>query len=145
MRTKILNHVLYWWGIWGLRHIDWNLGWFVWFLLLPAMLYLQVSALVGASPSQVVSWRDHFYAMGSWFFVVNALNVSHTFVTATILLELPLLHPMRFVQVSIFACSIAGSVSTSPRVHAFVGPAIFLLVALGFGSLLFFPPGPASM
>ncbi len=136
---KLLNLLLFWWGFWNLRDVAWSLGWFVWILLLPGMLYLQATALVTRNPHQVNDWRRHFYGIRRWFFTVNGLNIVHTFITGTFLLGIPLAHPARVVQVTILACSVLGVISEDPRLHSVIAVVILLCLLLGFGSLLFQP------
>ena len=73
------------------------------------------------------------------FFTVNALNIIHTFITGTLLLGVPLVHPARVVQATILACSVLGVISDDTRVHSVIAVIILLCLLLGFGSLLFQP------
>src|SRR3990172_5879526 len=59
--TKLLNHALYWWGLWALREaVAWNVASFLWILLFPRTLYLQSTALVTTQPETVLSCRAPF-------------------------------------------------------------------------------------
>lgn len=64
--TKLLNHALYWWGLWFAGDAaSWNFAAFLWVLLFPGMLYLQSTALVTTSPGDVPSWRAHSFSDGA--------------------------------------------------------------------------------
>ena len=57
---KLLNHILWWWGTWAASSFeDWHLGWFIWTLMGPVVLYLQATALVTTDPNDVESWEDY--------------------------------------------------------------------------------------
>ena len=59
------------------------------------------------------------------------------------ILELPLLHPTRAAQASLFAASLLGALSRNERVHGAVA-AVFLLIQLGSVLSFGYEPGSVS-
>jgi hypothetical protein len=138
--TKLLNHALYWWGLWSLHEaVSWNFALFLWILLFPATLYLQSTALVTTSPTEVASWRDHFYGIRTWFLSINLLLLFHYFIDTWLLLGVPVLHPSRLPLVAMIILNVFGVASDNPRLHAVIAVIALLAQILGFGVVLFQP------
>ena len=97
----------------------------------------QATALVTTNPSAVDSWRDHFFGIRSWFFSVDVVLILHSVTTASLLRDVPLLHPLRALQAVGLTISILGAASASPRLHATIAPAALAVQSLGLGSLFF--------
>jgi len=68
---KLLNHAMWWCGLWAVQALEWNLAWFLSSLIGPAVLYLKAAALVTTAPALVDSWRDRFFEIRPWFFAGN--------------------------------------------------------------------------
>ena len=135
---KLLNHAFYWWGFLSFREgVAWTVASFLWLLLVPSLLFLQATALVTTNPSAVDSWRDHFFGIRSWFFSVDVVLILHSVTTASLLRDVPLLHPLRALQAVGLTISILGAASASPRLHATIAPAALAVQSLGLGSLFF--------
>ncbi len=140
--TKLINCALLWWGMWEAREtLSWNFASFMWALLFPAILYLQCTALVTTAPSDVTSWRDHFYSIRRWFFAINLVLIAHRFVSSLVLLEEPLLGPSRIPLLIVFSLSLLGVVSASARLHGAIVVIALLTNVLGFGAV-YFEPSP---
>ena len=135
---KLLNLVLFWWALWNYREgVEWNLLFFAWILVPPALLYLQATALVTRAPNEVLDWRSHFYEIRRWFFAINALLVGISAIGSWMIGEIPVLHPLRAVQGTLFVASVCGLISSNPRLHAIIALIAMAVVVLGFGSVLF--------
>lgn len=63
-----------WWGFWGARGTEWTSIRFVWVLLLPSLMFVRASILVGGDPAAVESFRDHFYENRVRFFTCSILT-----------------------------------------------------------------------
>ena len=143
--TKLLNHALYWWGLWSLRDAaSWNFAMFLWVLLFPATLYLQSTALVTTRPDAVSSWRDHFFGIRIWFFSINLFLILHTIISSSLLLGVPFLHLSRLPFVVMLILNVLGVTSDNPRLHAVIAAFALLSQILGFG-LVLFRPGSLSV
>jgi hypothetical protein len=144
--TKLLNHALYWWGLWALHeNAAWNFALFLWVLVFPATLYLQSTALVTTSPGDVSSWREHFFEIRSWFFAINLFLILHTLVSSWLLLGVPVMHPSRLPFVLMLILNVLGATSDNPRLHAVIATSALLSQILGFGLVLFRPGSLSAM
>ena len=138
---KQLNHAFYWWGFLSFREgVAWTVASFLWMLIVPALLFLQATALATTNPSGIASWREHFFDIRRWFFSVDIVLILHSVVTSSLLRGVPLLHPFRALQAAGLTISIVGAASASPRLHAAIAPMALALQSLGLGSLFFKPP-----
>jgi hypothetical protein len=139
---KLLNQAFNWWIFGTLREgIDWNVVSFLWVLLIPALLFLQATALVTSDPSAVASWRNHFFEIRRWFFSVDVVLLTHSVVTSSLYRDVPLLHPFRLLQGAGLTISVLGATSASSRLHAVLAPLAIVLQSVGLGSLFFRPEG----
>src|SRR5581483_12196554 len=139
---KLLNYAFYWWGFLSFRDGPaWTVASFLWILLVPSLLFLQATALVTNNPSDVHSWREHFFGIRSWFFWADVVLILHSVITASLLRGIPLLHPFRALQVVGLTISLLGAASASPRLHATIAPVALAFQSLGLGSLFFTPQG----
>jgi len=136
---KLLNLAFYWWGFLSLERVEWTVASFFWIMLVPALLFLQATALVTTDPGAVTSWRHHFFDIRRWFFLVDAVLIAHSIVSASLLRDIPLLHPFRALQAAGLTISILGVASANPRLHAAIAPLALALQTLGLGSLFFRP------
>lgn len=134
---KFFNILLWWWGLWTAREIEWNLGLFLYEICAPVIFYLQAKALVTPSlPGQ--SWRDRFYEIRVWFFVGNiALSI---ITIAGILLfgvtEIATKVPIAAL-VLLLMLAVVGLLTTSPRVHAVIVTIAITVQALGLAAFSF--------
>mgnify|MGYP001415316145 CR=1 FL=1 len=138
--TKLLNHALYWWGLWFAGDVtSWNFLAFLWVLLFPGMLYLQSTALVTTSPGDVQSWREHFFEIRGWFFGINIMLATHGAISSSLLLGLPLLGLSTLPYVWMIVLNVLGARSASPRLHEVIAVLALLTQFLGYGLVLFRP------
>jgi len=137
---KLLNYGFYWWGFLVFRDtLAWNAASFLWILLVPSLLFLQATALVTPNPGDVHSWREHFFGVRSWFFWADVVLMLHSVITASLLRGIPLVHPLRALQLVGLTISILGAASASPRLHATLAPVALAFQSFGLGSLFFRP------
>jgi hypothetical protein len=115
------------WAHWSTRDLEWTFVTFVVNLAGPGIVYFLSCTIVPDDPSSVQSWRDYFFSVRRRYFgglcIWAALMVANT----TLLLEAPLLHPSRIIQVGLLGLGLAGLSSDNPRFHALI---------LGFGVLV---------
>lgn len=105
------------WTFWSLKDVDWKYGNFLLALAIPGLMFFIVATLVPEDPSEVESWRDHYYAVRVRFYLGLCLWSLATVGSSIFNLELPWLHPVRFFQVYILAVGITGAVTPNPKVH----------------------------
>ncbi len=136
----LLESVMIWWNFWSFKDVHWNFLGFLLILVVPALIFLQAVALVPESPGTVQSWREHFFAARKRFFVALAALLLLTAVDAWLLLDLPILHPVRIVQALGLGLALSGAVSTHKGWHQ-VLPVIFLSLLSIAALTLFLQPG----
>ena len=105
------------WVSWSYRDVPWNYPKFLLALAEPAFVYFLAATIVPENPSTVGSWRGYYYSVRRRYFVVVACWVVLISTNSSVLLELPLSHPVRFWHLGIFAVSVCGAISPNPRVH----------------------------
>ena len=116
------------WAFWLYRDVDWTLPRFLLVLANPALVYFNICALVPDDPKAVGSWRAHYYAtrrryflgLGAWALVIA--------LAGTLVLGIPVLHPLRAMQAGILVIGVVGAASTDPRVHGSIMLLAFLLL-----------------
>jgi len=128
------------WGFWSYRGVDWSYPGFVLSLAVPALVHFMATVIIPASSDAVESWQEFYYSVrrryfGAWivFGCLLALN-------ATVLLDMPLMHPARLGQIAIISLGVAGALSSSPRVHSAIAYSVLALSAFGV-LVIFFEPG----
>lgn len=77
-------------------------------LLFPAARYLQSTSLVTTNPSEITSWRDHFYSIRRWFFAINILLVLYAATTTAVLLGVPMFHVSRVPLALVLVLNVLG-------------------------------------
>jgi multisubunit Na+/H+ antiporter MnhE subunit len=135
----LLASTVVWWNFWSFRHTEWNYFSFLLGLTVPAVLYLLAAALVPDQPSRISSWYDHFYAARTRIFIALIFFFLAVFTITFVLLDLPILHPVRGAQLCALAFATLGVVSKHKRIHSAL-PILFLGILLTATSILFLRP-----
>ena len=131
--------VVVFWVFWSYREVDWTFPKFVLALSVPGALYFVATTLIPDDPAAVISWREYYFSVRLKLFVALALWALLTAILSTLLLTMPIDHPARIGQITMFAMAVIGIVSTNPRIHAAL--ALSMLVAvLTFGLSIFLNP-----
>jgi hypothetical protein len=136
----LLASAMIWWNFWSFKDVQWNFIRFFLTLVVPALIYLQAAALVPENPDNVLSWRKHFFAARKRFFVALAALFLLTAVDSWLLLDLPILHPVRIIQALGLGLALSGAWSTHKGWHQ-VLPVIFLALLSIAALALFLQPG----
>jgi hypothetical protein len=134
---KLLNHALWWWGVWAARNFEWNLAWFLWSLLGPAVLYLQAAALVTSTPSLVTSWKDRFFQIRPWFFAGNLALCALLLFQRDFNPEQSVLDPTGTGLLLLAVIAIIGIMSKNPGVQAVLVICALTVQILGLGAAMF--------
>ncbi len=133
---KLLNHAMWWWGLWAGRAYEWNLAWFMWSLIGPAVLYLQAAALVTTAPSLVTSWRDRFFEIRPWFFAGNLAICVNLLVVQTRTPD-SFVAPVPVGIALLAALAVVGMATKNPRAHAVIVVLALTIQGLGLGAAMF--------
>ena len=81
------------WTFYSLKDVDWTFPGFLLALLIPGLLYYCAAVLVPENPEDVVSWRDHYWAMRRRWYGGLALWGVATAASASVNLGMGLQHP----------------------------------------------------
>lgn len=126
--TTLLGVIFIFWNYWSLQNIIWTLPKFILALIVPGLYYFVAVLLVPDNQNEIKSWREYYYSIRVKFFSALAIWLTMASVSITMLLEVPLWHPIRIVHlVSIIFCIIGALVST-PKIHWVL--AIFFLIQI---------------
>lgn len=79
-----------WWAYWNTRTVSWTGLLFVYALINPSLLTVQVRLLTSKDPYSVPSFRDHFHAVRRPFFAIFLVTCLNGFCTAWIFGSVPL-------------------------------------------------------
>lgn len=132
--------LLVFWNFWSYREVAWTLGRFSLVLALPTSIFIVASILSPDEPARIESWRDYFYAVRVRLFVGGVLFSAIAVLISTLVLEMPILHPLRLFQAAFLGVCITGAISERPRVHAAL--AVVTMLSFGFAVMrLFAAPG----
>jgi len=131
----------HWWIFWNYRDVSWTAFSFIYVVASPAILFLLASVLVPRESDEVSSWRDCFFGVRRSFFGLQIVFYLHVTGQLSVILELPLLHPLRAVHGLLIGFAAMGAYSDSERTHAILITS-WALALLGGGLLL---GGPASL
>ena len=138
---NLVTSLLIFWNFWSYREVEWTLGRFALILTLPTALYVLASILSPDDPAQVESWRKYYYSVRVRIFVAAIAYSVVILMVSTFVLEMPILHPFRLVQLLFLGASIAGALSDRPAVHTGLASlyiaGFVILVARSFAA-----PGP---
>lgn len=130
------------WTFWSSREAEWTFPRFLLQLSGPGMVYYLACVLIPDQPSLVESWQDYFFSVRSRYFGGLCIWAVVMMFNSTLLLDTPLLHPVRLVQVGVLTLGVAGLASDDPRVHRLILVWGALLVVLATVVLL--RPGPLA-
>jgi hypothetical protein len=139
--VQLVSTVTTFWVFWSFRDVEWNLARFLLALSSPVLIYFNACVLVPEVPGSIENWRDYYFATCKRYFAGVCVWAIAVTATTTIILGIPLIHPIRGQQSVMLAVGILGLSTRNPRVHA--GIAVFFICMaplLAFSVLL--RPGP---
>lgn len=125
-----LAHVQFWWGNVGYgEEIESNFFAFLFFLLVPILLYLLAAMVLPDSDQPgTISMREHYFGTRPWFFALGALIPVGSAVRNVAVQGEPVWTPERPFELVFCVMMLSGVVIRHPRYHVF----------LPFGGLLLF-------
>ncbi len=121
-----LLHLQIWWAFWDLRSFSgWNQFAFIFVALIPCALFVATEMLFPMNTSRIHKWNAHFVAVVRRFYIGLAAFFLLASVWSWMMLDVPLSHPVRILQVSSIVLFITGSTLKSDRANYWI-PSIFL-------------------
>ena len=126
----LANCLITFWVFWFTRNVEWTFVRFIVALLVPILLYVQVSLLVPQDPSTVSSWEAHFFGVRIPYFATGAATFLMVAIAHQTLLGIPALHPIEWPVYAMTALYALGVTSPAARLHSALALTIFCITAL---------------
>ena len=128
------------WALWSFREASWNYPAFLLVLAQPGLVYFLAATIVPDSPSDVGSWKTHYYSVRVRFFVGWICLAVLTGMIPIVVLQMPLLNLGLVPALCGLLIGVVGSVSTSAKVHAGL---VMIIASLMIASIFvtLFEPG----
>jgi hypothetical protein len=125
-------HVQAWWALWDLSVVpEWNFVFFLLLISIPSILFAATELLFPMATTAETDWKAHYESVRQWFLSVMAFWTVIALLETRIFLDVPLTHPYRIVQLSIFSLFIAGVFLPGLRAQTWVAGGIFSLLVAG--------------
>lgn len=134
-------HVQVWWGMWDLVGVaSWNQFSFYLVIAIPCSLFAAVELLVPLSSGDDTDWEAHYFTVRNLFLGMICTISILAMMTTYYLIDVPLIHPYRIVQLTMTVTVILGFFTRSRNAHIWIS-SVYLGVLL-VGQILFrFAPG----
>jgi len=136
-----------WWAYWNTRNVTWTGLLFVYALINPSLLTVQVRLLTSRDPYLVPSFRDHFNAIRRPFFAILLITCVNGFFTAWVFDSVPVgtIAPVQIASLPMALLAITGFfLRTDKTTGVLVVLALLLiLMALALHPIFPDPPTPA--
>jgi len=126
----IFGTVFNFWTFLGYRDTEWTFIKFLGLLATPATLYFMASMLVPDHPELVESWKKHYYHRRVQYFSGHIVWMVIAIINTTFILDLPLTHPMRGVQVTLLVVGLCALSSEREIVHKAMVGCVFILIII---------------
>ena len=134
----IFATVFNFWTFLAYQNIEWTFSKFLGLLAIPATLYFMASMIVPDDPHIIESWKEHYYHRRVHYYSGQVGWMVFAIINTTFILDLPITHPMRGLQVGLLVMGLCALSSKREIVHkAVVGfTFIFLIIAVLFHRLV---------
>ena len=115
-----------------------NFWTFLGLLAIPATLYFMASMIVPDDPHIIESWKEHYYHRRVHYYSGQVGWMVISIINTTLILELPLTHPIRGITLGVLICGVCALSSKHEIVHkAVVGCSlIFIIIVVLFNRLV---------
>jgi hypothetical protein len=134
--TLFYLHIQVWWALWDLSAVGtWNQLYFSLIIAIPCSLFGATELLLPLGSSPDTDWQSHFFSVRKWFYSVVCFFTVLAALETHILLNVPLTHPYRIMQLTVLLAAATGILVKSPRSHLWIS-AIYL-GSLLIGQVLF--------
>jgi len=121
------------WNFWSFREIEWTLGQFALTLALPTSLFVVIAIVAPDEPAKIPSWEHYYYSVRVKLFTAAIVYCVALLTVSTVILAMPILHPLRLGQLGFLGVCLVGLVSDRPGVHASL--ALFSIASFVFLAL----------
>jgi len=134
--TLFYLHIQVWWALWDLTAVGtWNQLYFSLIIAIPCSLFGATELLLPLGSNPDTDWETHFFSVRKWFFGVVCIFTILATLETHILLDVPLTHPYRIVQLTVLVAAATGFLVKSQRSHLWIS--VIYLGTLLVGQVLF--------
>lgn len=120
-----------WWSFWDFSNgANWSIYTFLYSLLGPGLLYMMATTLIPIKDTGLTAWIDHFLEIRSWFYILNLLYITWAYFTTVLLLDAPIFHSYRLIQLAAFLAALAGLTLAREAVDKVVIVVFFAVLAI---------------
>ena len=107
--TLFYLHIQVWWALWDLTAVGtWNQLYFSLIIAIPCSLFGATELLLPLGSNPDTDWQSHFFSVRKWFIGVICVFTVLATLETYILLNVPLTHPYRIVQLIVLAAAATG-------------------------------------
>jgi len=125
-------HIQAWWALWDLRVFDaWNLGYFVFLVSIPCLLFACAELLFPMATTAETDWKAHYQSVRVWFLGALAMLSTIALLETWVFLDVPLTHAYRLVQGVLILLIIAGMFVRDQRIHLWLISSVLIIFAIG--------------
>lgn len=130
------------WGFLGYRDAEWTLARFAGALAIPGAFYFIASATIPDEPARIESWKEHYFDRRVRLYSGIIFWMCLTAINDAVLLDMPLKHPARAIQLAVVAVGLSGLASARPIVHQIL-VGLMLIVSAMSAFILMLPAATA--
>ena len=125
-----------WWAFWDMAAVeDWTIIKFLFIALYVCTMYAMTELMLPMASSPDTNWLVHFKSVRKWFIGMVAVLVLLGITLTWYISGLPLVHPYRIMQLTIFSLAVVGWFTPNMTVHRWI--VILVIMVLFSGQLLF--------
>ena len=132
----VIMHLQVWWALWDMHTIDnWTQFRFYLLVSIPIFMFALSELLTPMGSAAATNWRDHYLKVRLWFFGIYVVFTFVSMFASWILMDTPLIHPYRIVQLADASFGIVALLSVNLRVHRVM--AILTIMSVLAGQAIF--------
>lgn len=127
-----LFHIQAWWAFWDLNTFDaWNLGYFVFLVSIPCLLFACAELLFPMGTTAETNWKTHYDSVRVWFLSALAILGTIALLETWVFLGVPLTHAYRLVQAGLIILTIIGIFVSNYRMQLWLVCSILVIFTIG--------------
>ncbi|MBW2498403.1 MAG: hypothetical protein JRF61_14110 [Deltaproteobacteria bacterium] len=127
---ELLKLAGFFWTFWRYREAEWIFPTFLLLLASTGITYFNACALVSEDSPSVESWDDDCYSVRTRYFVGVGCWTISVAALASVVQSMPLMHPVRSIQLSMVVLAILGATSSSRQLHSVIALFVLALTAV---------------
>ena len=142
--SLVFMYLQNWWAFWDMAAIDdWNIIKFLFVSLYVCTMYAMTELMLPMASTADTDWQSHYNSVRKWFFGMLVVLVVLAITMNRFVSGVPLLHPYRIMQLTIFTLGVIGWFTPNMAVHRWLA-ILFILVLFGGQVVFRLLPGLSS-